>query len=397
MSVTPSGRPKPPSGEPPRTTPSSRPSAPSGRPSDPSSELAPLGTPRDRFAVGLLLPIAVAALAANLVGGLLAPGWLGVVSEKVADRWRIWGTVLPLAAAFLGIGGVISLAMAAVANPRTSVSTRIVSTFGAGLVLTLVAAAFRNILEPTHLIVLFAGSFAVLVSSAVEALAPPATRALGVQLALLALTALMRVGAWGLAWSATHKGHPNAMSMAQAAASCALVLELLAQAFAVLYLVYRPGFRGAIAAVFAITAAFALSMWTLRTTFDANTAGSARDALQRAMSLRVQGSGPLPSWIDAVATQQEIALIEPRLKLPLLPLVFAEFASMTIAVSALASASRLTLPLVAAVALATLSRGQVDTPLRALELSLAALGALVLARGLRVRSRNSDRPPPASR
>jgi len=60
-----------------------------------------------------------------------------------------------------------------------------------------------------------------------------------------------------------------------------------------------------------------------------------------------------------------------------------------------------TLPLAslhAAVALALLSRGQVDTPLRALELAVAALGALVLSRGARVRyattARQSERPPP---
>src|SRR5690349_12281964 len=105
--------------------------------------------------------------------------------------------------------------MAAVANPRTSISTRLVSTFGAGLVLTLVAAAFRNVLEPTHLIVLFAGAFAVIVASAVEAISPPSTRAFGVMLAIWGFSALMRVGAWGLAWSATHKNHPDMMHSAQ--------------------------------------------------------------------------------------------------------------------------------------------------------------------------------------
>ncbi len=394
--VSPSGRPPPPPSIPP-PPPSGDPTRSSQRPSKPQrSEELLLNTGRDRFGVGLLWPMAIAALAANLIAGLLAPGFIGSAGNALASRWRWWATITPLAAAILGIGSVIALVMAAVANPRTSISTRIVATFGAGLVLTLTAAALRGKLEQTQLIVLFAGAFAVLVASAVEALAPPPTRALGVMLGLLALSSLLRVAGWGLAWSASHKNYPSALGLGQTAASVALVLELLAQGFAVLYLFYRPGFRGAIAAVIAVGAAFALSMYTLRTVYDPNAAGTTREALQHAVSLRVQGLDPLPSWVDRAAGIQEIALLEARHRLGLLPLVFAEFASLTLPLAAFASVSRPTLGLVAAVSLAVLSRGQVDTPLRALELCLAALGALVLSRGARVRqasnARQSERP-----
>jgi len=384
--------PRTPSVRPPSTRVSTRPPS---LPPDPQEEL-PLPTGRDRFAAGLLLPVALVAIAANAVGDLLAPGWVGVGGDALVHRWRWWGTVTPLAAAMLGVVTAIALVMAAVGNPRTSISTRMVATFGAGLVLTLVMASLRDVLGPKILIVIFAGAFAVLVAGAVEALSPPATRGLGVLLALYALSALLRVSGWGLAWSATH-GHPQMTGLARAAASGSLVAEIGGQAFAVLYLIYRPGWRGAIFALVAIGVAFIGSTWALGTTLDA--AGTFRDALQRALTLRIQGSGPSPSWVNPMAMSHEIALLDRGVRLAVLPLVFAELASITLAMAALGAASRPNLPLVTAMALVLVSRGQVDTPLRALELAVAALAALVLARGARVAAAptgasRSVRPPP---
>ena len=363
----------------------------------PSDEELPLPSSRDRFAVGLVLPLALVSLVANSVGDLVAPGWVGVGGDALVHRWRWWGTVTPLCTAVLGIVATILLVMAAVGNPRTSISTRMVATFGAGLVLTLVAASLRDILGPKILIVLFAGSFAVLVAGAVESLGPPATRGVGVVLSLFALSALLRVGGWGLAWSAAHNANARAVSMAQGCASGALVSELLGQAFGVIYLVYRPGWRGAVLSVLSVGLAFVLATWALGTTLDS--AGTFRDALQRALTLRIQGSGPIPTWVDPQAMSHEIALLDRSVRLAVLPLVIGELASLTIAAASLASASRHNLPLLAAMSLAIASRGQVDAPLRALELCVAALAALVLARGARVAAAptgasRSVRPPP---
>lgn len=347
---------------------------------DVQSEI-PLGSARERFAVGLLLPLALFAVAANALGGLLAPGWVGVGGEAEVQRFRKWANVTTLSAATLGMLGVMVLVLAVVGNPRTSISTRLVSTLGAGLVFTFASIAIGRALEPPQLIVLFVGAFAVLVAGTVEGVGPPVTRAFGVQLGLLAITALLRVAAWGLAWSASQKGNPNSVLWAQVSASGALLGELLAQAFLVVYLVHRPGARGTIASAAAIGVAVLISIWALGATLDA--AGTLRDALQRALSLRVQGIGPLPSWVPAEAAAGEIALLERPVRVALLPLVFVEVLSLTLPIAALASASRATLPLLAAMALAILSRGQVDAPLRALELSVAALAALALSRAAR--------------
>jgi len=382
-STPPEGPQKEPSGSPPRDEASTPRSAEPGPSSEPSSRIS-LPEARDRFGIGLLVPLLLAGVAANVIAGLLAPGWAGVGSEQTVLAFRRWGGLTALTAAILGLATLVSLTGATVGNPRTSTTTRLVSTFGAGLVCTFVAEAVARPLEPQHLVVLFAGAFAVLVSGSVEGLGPPRTRALGVQLALLSLASLLRVTAWGIALRATLKGSPGGLAASQAIAACALVAEMGAHGFLVAYLVYRPGVRGAGMAIVGLGVAFALTTWALGTTIEM--AGAGRDALQRALSLRVQGSGPMPSWVAQAAQTQEIVLLERPVRLQLVPLVMCELSSITLAVAALGSATRATLPVMAAMGLAALSRGQVDTPVRALQLATAALAALVLSRAVRDRT-----------
>lgn len=354
----------------------------------------PITTPRESFAVGVLLPVTIFAVAANILGGLLAPGWIGVGGEVQVARFRKWANLTSVSAATLGMLAVLVLVLAVAGNPRTSVSTRLVSTFGACLVFTFVAIAITRVLEPSQLVVLFAGAFAVLVAATVEAVTPPATRALGIQLGLMGGAALLRIAAWGIAWSASKRGNPNAFAWAQVCASAALAFEILGQIFVVVYLIHRPGVRGTLAAFLALALAFLLASWALGASLQH--AGSFRDAVQRALSLRVQGSGPLPSWIPAEAATHEIALLDRNVRVALLPLVFTEVLSLTLPLAAIASMARGIVPLCAAMALASLSRGQVDSPLRGLELAVAALAALTLSRAAReaeIPSRRSERPP----
>jgi hypothetical protein len=87
------------------------------------------------------------------------------------------------------------------------------------------------------------------------------------------------------------------------------------------------------------------------------------------------------------ATTNEIALVERHVRVSLLPLVFTEFLSVALPIAALLSAGKDNVPLFAALGLALLSRGQVDTPLRSLELVIAALAGLTWSRAVRVPER----------
>jgi hypothetical protein len=350
---------------------------------------------RDRFAVSLLVVVAVAVIAANVLGSLLGPGWIGVGSERAVNRWLWCGGATSIAAAVLGIATIVSLVIAAVPSPRTSIGSRLVATFGAGLVVALGAAALGNPAENEVLLVLAGGALWVLVVGAVEALAPPRTRALGLQLALLALAAIARVGGWALTWSASRRGHPGLLAYARVSATVATVAELSAALILLMYLVYRPGLRAALSSALLLAAAFAVTTWIVRT--PTSESGTLRDALQHALSLRVQGTGIMPTWIAAADASAEIKMIAPDHRYTFVPLVFAELLSIALAVSALVGARRGDLPLFAAMALAALSRGQLDTPLRAIAVTVAAMSAIVLARGARLTpplsSWNELRPP----
>ncbi len=350
---------------------------------------------RDRFAISLLTAVAIATACANTLGSLLAPGWVGVGSERAVNRWLWWGGVTSIAAAVMGLTTIVSLVVATVPSPRTSISTRLVATFGAGLVVALGAAALGNPPEDEVLLVLAAGTFWVLVAGAVEAIAPARTRALGLQLALLAVAGLARIAAWAIVWSAVHRGHAAILGSARVCATIAVVAELAAAALVIVYVAHRPGPRaGAVIGGLAVVA-FGIATWVVRT--PVSESGTLRDALQHALSLRVQGTGPLPTWVPLADVAAEIKMLEPDHRLAFLPLVFAELLSIALGVAALLGVRRRELPLLAAMALATLSRGQLDTPLRAVALTVAALGAIVLARGARLEppleSWRSLRPP----
>jgi hypothetical protein len=303
--------------------------------------------------------------------------------------------VTSIAAAVLGIATIVCLVVAAVPSPRTAISTRLVATFGAGLVVALGAAALGNPAEDEVLLVLAAGAFWVVVAGAIEALAPARTRAMGLALASLAFAGLARICAWGAVWLATHRASASWLASSRFCASLATVAELAAALVLVVYLVHRPGFRGALAGGVLVAAAFGLATWAVRTPMQES--GTLRDALQHALSLRAQGTGPMPSWIPLGDTAAEIKMLELDHRLAFLPLAFAELLSIGLGVAALIGAKRAELPVFAAMALGALSRGQLDTPLRAIGLTIAALGALVLARGARIEppleSWQSLRPP----
>ena len=354
----------------------------STRGSSPEAEEAPPWSRRDRFSVSLLAVVAIATVCANTLGSLLAPGWVGVGSERQVRLWLWGGGAVSVAAAMLGIATIVSLVVAAVPSPRTAIGTRLVATFGAGLVVALGAAALGNAAEEEVLLVLAAGALWVALAGAIEAISPPRTRALGMQLAMLTVSGVARVGAWAIVWSAARHGQPAIAPSARALATISIAAELSATALLVVYLARQPGLRAAVTTAVLAALAFGLASWAVRT--PQAESGTLRDAVQHALSLRVQGTGPMPTWVPLADTATELRMLEPDHRLALLPLAFAELASIALGLAALVGARRAELPLAAAMSLAVLSRGQLDTPMRAIAFTVAALGAIVLARGARI-------------
>jgi hypothetical protein len=164
----------------------------------------------------------------------------------------------------------------------------------------------------------------------------------------------------------------------RAIAALSLVVELVAAAIVVAYVAQRPGVRASLSVAIAIAAAFGLAAWTLGASEPVH--GSLREVLQRALSLRLESAGPVPPWVAPTAVARDLGGLEAGDRLALLPLAIGEWLSMTLPIGCLAAARRDTLPTLAAMALAVSARAQVDVPLRALELGVAALAALAVAR-----------------
>jgi len=158
---------------------------------------ARLPTERDSLLGGHAHPRRLAAPAANVIGGLLAPGWIGVATERIAARWALWGTVTPLARRSSASRRSRSswppsqpahLDLDAHRRPRRA----------PGLVLT--SSPPRCARARSHALNrALRGRLCRARRAAVEALTAPVTRAVGVQLALLSFAALLRVIGWGSA------------------------------------------------------------------------------------------------------------------------------------------------------------------------------------------------------
>ncbi len=334
-------------------------------------------TQRERFALGLLAPTLGACLLANLLGGLVAPGVLGTLGDPLVTRVSRAGSFAALSAAVLSLGTLVLLISAVVQNGRTNVSTRLVSTFGAGLVFTLVTTAVRNEPLPPLLIVLLAAAFAVAVAGAVEALSRPETRALGLQLALLSFATLLRLSAWGASWLSQNRQIAGAAAWSTRLMGGSVAFEFAAFVLVLVYLAYRPGLRGLLLGALGVVVAFVLATWALG---GSTSTSAGRAVLQHAIAMRVQWGGPLPFWVDPQASVYEIGMLGRSVRTALLPLAVLELGSVTVGVLTLGAASRASLAMFAAMGLALASRGQADQPLRALELAVAGLGALALAR-----------------
>jgi hypothetical protein len=294
------------------------------------------------------------ALVATVLGVIVAPGLRGYATDASVVAWDRAAMVLSYAAAILACAGAVTGATDLAFSRRAENASGALVVSGTSLVVVLLVVAVLHARRmpdspaPWQLLVgiaLVASSVAS--TAAWRAMAGPHTRALSIVVSAFALAALLRVGAWELARAASERG-PVLDLASRTMATVAVVLEAVGQAVSAAWVGSRAR-AGLVASSLAAVLAFAVT-W-----------GAAWG-----------GHSDAPSWASALHS----VLGES----PVLPAPFGLSAAQSfLGASAvfLAAAALLQLrqpaALTSAFALALLSRGAFDAPIRAIAIVAAAV------------------------
>jgi hypothetical protein len=295
----------------------------------------------------LLRVTAFAAVAAGVMGVVVAPGVRGNASEQVVNLVDRGSATLSY---FLLLGLVALVGWGAFelvrerdgeAIPRLA----LVGSSAAVVALVLVGVALhdRNLQHTeTATLITAAGAGVCVIAGAYVAARAPHTRAAAAVLIVLAFAALARLGGWELAKSASDQANVRLYSFSRGLATAGVLLEGAAQLVAIMWLWARSRLAGQMGVTVALAGALILTWGVAKGMYSDAPPWQAmlHTALADAPGI------PPPFWIDRFAT-----LVVP-LSL-LLALVTAGQPGQVAAV-------------VATVSLALVSRGAFDAPLRAL-------------------------------
>ena len=297
---------------------------------------------------------AVLAAAAGAMGLVVAPGLRGNTSERVIlcadwvstvlayflglllDQLIIWGTVELVRAR--GGGGVARFAIG-----------------GAGaIVVVFSAAGLRGRLEPLHAVIVSSAAAVASIAAAYRAARAPHTRATSGMLFAFAFAAIVRVAAWEIATAAGESASVPLFRLARVLATSGVLFETIGVMVAVTWLATRGRVTGQLATFAALVLAFVL---TLGVAHGAHSDASLWESVLHTALADAFGVPPPYGRLAALAT-----LLVP--------------ASLLLAfVSALQP--KQVVVVVASVALALVSRGAFDAPLRALCAVVAAQWAVL--------------------
>jgi hypothetical protein len=326
---------------------------------------APAAGPLAEPARTVLVVTSVCAVAAAVLGTVVVPGLRGNAGQETVEvAERISGVLS------FGVGALLVLSIAGVALGLARRGwpvwpVRVTMVTGALLVAaaSLMAAAFGRLDTRLSVVLSLAGEGAVVLGSAL-ALRRPHTRAAGAVLLALALASAARLSSWELASQATEQASVPLYAMARVAATTALLLEAAAQVVTVAWVSRRAvsggwaARAGSVAAAVAIAVALAASYAAMR--------GAQNDAPLLDLVLHTAFDRPTtpPAYLAGVGLT-----------------IFLGATALALAGAALVAIPSAGAP-AACLALALVSGGAFDVPLRA----LAAAGAtcfLVLAASAR--------------
>lgn len=304
----------------------------------------------------LLRTAAFVAVAAGAMGVIVAPGLHGNTSERVvvfADGLSavlgyflgvllvllvLWGGVELVRAQGVGLMGRVALIVA---------GATVVVVLAAGLVLS--SAGMKGQLEPRFAVAVSAAGSIAAIAAAYRAAHVPHTRAIAGILFAFAFAAIARVAAWEIATAAGESASVQLFRLARVLATAGVLFESMGLAIAVAWLATRGRLTGQLGAFVAILAAFVV---TLGVVHGERSDASVWESVLHTALADAFGVPPPYARLEALATM-------------LVP------ASLLLALVAAIQPNQVA-TVIAAVALALVSRGSLDAPLRALCAVVAA-------------------------
>jgi hypothetical protein len=336
------------------TADATRPDAP---PEDEAARSAPVRRPPPSplpSAAWLLRTGAFVAGAAGILGVIVAPGVRGNASEGVVvamDRLSgAFAFFLLLVLIALAVWGALELLRA----HDVAVPARVAMIGGAAIVVAMSSPGLRDRV-PAGFAVLIAGAAAVAALAGSYASASrPHTRAAAAVLFVFAFAAVARLGAWELAMRAGDTASVRMFALGRALATAGVLFEAGGQLLAVTWLGTRSRGAGQLGSSAALVGAFVLTWGVAR---GVHSGAALWQAVLHTALADAPGVPPLLFGLDALAT----FLVPASL---LLALVTAAQPGQVVAMQA-------------TMALALVSRGAFDAPLRALCAVVAAQWAVL--------------------
>ncbi|HTB72653.1 MAG TPA: hypothetical protein VK762_05400 [Polyangiaceae bacterium] len=309
-------------------------------------------------AAWLLRSSAIAAAVAGILAAIVAPGVQGNASEHVVV-WTVWGAsafafFLLLLLVTLAVWGAVEL----LRSQSLPSPARAALLGGGAVVVAMSSPGLRDRLPPLYSSIIAIAAVIAALAGAYAAAGAPHTRAVAAVLAVLAFAAMARFGAWWIAVYAGDMASVRLFSTARSLATAGILLEAAAQLLAVTWLSTRSrgGGLGQLGAFVALVGAVALTWGVAQ---GVHSTASLWQAILHTALADAPGV-PSPYGLDALAT-------------------FLVPASLLLAL-ATAMQPRQAVSVLVAMALALVSRGAFDAPLRALCAVVAAYW-VVLARG----------------
>jgi hypothetical protein len=328
-------------GEAPRPEPEADPQSSTGRERVPPS--SPLMS-----ASWLLRVAAFVAVAAGAMGVVIAPGAHGNTSEQVVVRTDWVAACLGYLLFFLLVPLVLWGGVELVRTRSAGWFARAALVGGGALVVVLSTPGLRERLHPGYAVCVSAAAAVAAIAAAYTAARTPHTRAVAGILFAFAFAAIARIAAWELATAAGDTASMPLFRWARGAATAAVLLEASGQLVAVIWIWTRSRFAGQLGSAAALVATVAI-MLGVRSGMHSD-AALWQSVLHTALA---DAAGvPSPFAFDALA-------------------VFLVPASLLLALVAAAQPNQV-VTIVATVALALISRGSFDAPLRALCVVVAA-------------------------